>query len=129
MTNAPSNTRVRRSEHETTDEQTESEQSDVACPECSGNLIVDDEHGETVCEDCGLVVEGLGRPRPRVARVRRRRENEKSRVGAPTTNTMHDKGLSTNIDWRNKDAYGNSSVAPAREDAAPAQVERALPDA
>ncbi|MWG35614.1 transcription initiation factor IIB, partial [Halomarina oriensis] len=32
----------------------------------------------------------------------------KSRVGAPTTNMMHDKGLSTNIDWRDKDAYGNS---------------------
>jgi len=41
---------------------------------------------------------------------------------------MHDKGLSTNIDWRDKDAYGNSlERQAASEDAAPAQVERAVP--
>ncbi|MEF8780301.1 MAG: TFIIB-type zinc ribbon-containing protein, partial [Haloferacaceae archaeon] len=26
------------------------------CPECSGRLQTDTEHGETVCADCGLVV-------------------------------------------------------------------------
>ncbi|MFB6256831.1 MAG: TFIIB-type zinc ribbon-containing protein, partial [Haloplanus sp.] len=36
---------------ETEDEQT------TACPECSGSLVTDEEHGETVCADCGLVVE------------------------------------------------------------------------
>jgi len=109
MTNAPSNTRVRRSEPETNEQETESEQEDLACPECAGNLVVDDEHGETVCEDCGLVVEEDSVDRgPEWRAFDAAEKNEKSRVGAPTTNTMHDKGLSTNIDWRNKDAYGNS---------------------
>ena len=27
-------------------------------------------------------------------------------MGAPTTLTLHDKGLSTMIDWKNKDAFG-----------------------
>jgi transcription initiation factor TFIIB len=34
--------------------------------------------------------------------------NKKVRVGAPTTLTLHDKGLSTMIGWKNKDAYGKS---------------------
>ncbi|WP_306056633.1 transcription initiation factor IIB [Natronococcus wangiae] len=116
MTNATSNTRVRRSERETEAETAESEQSDVACPECAGNLVVDDEHGETVCEDCGLVVEEDSVDRgPEWRAFDAAEKNEKSRVGAPTTNTMHDKGLSTNIDWRNKDAYGNSLGSRQRE--------------
>ncbi|PSQ00610.1 transcription initiation factor IIB 2, partial [Halobacteriales archaeon QS_4_70_19] len=27
------------------------------CPECSGDLATDTEHGEVVCQDCGLVVD------------------------------------------------------------------------
>jgi len=34
--------------------------------------------------------------------------NNKVRVGAPTTLTLHDKGLSTMIGWKNKDAFGKS---------------------
>ncbi len=33
---------------------------------------------------------------------------KRSRVGAPMTYTIHDKGLSTMIDWRNRDSYGKS---------------------
>jgi len=36
-------------------DETQGEQ--VVCPECSGNLVSDGEQGETVCEDCGLVVD------------------------------------------------------------------------
>ncbi len=50
-----------------------------------------------------------------MARVRLREKDEKSRVGAPTTNMMHDKGLSTNIGWRDKDAYGNSLSGAQRQ--------------
>lgn len=39
---------------------------------------------------------------------------EKSRVGAPTTKTMHDKGLTTQIDWKDKDAYGRSISSKKR---------------
>src|SRR6056297_1747597 len=107
-------TRVKRTEEEEQVEE-ESEQS-TACPECGGNLITDSEHGETVCEDCGLVVaEDTVDRGPEWRAFDAKEKNSKSRVGAPTTNTMHDKGLSTNIDWRNKDAYGNSLGSRQRQ--------------
>jgi transcription initiation factor TFIIB len=86
------------------------------CPECSGTLVVDDEHGETVCQECGLVVEEDSVDRgPEWRAFDAKEKDEKSRVGAPTTNMMHDKGLSTNIDWRDKDAYGNALGAKQRK--------------
>jgi transcription initiation factor TFIIB len=100
------------------EEETEQEQSEsrTTCPECSGNLISDTEHGETVCAECGLVVDEDQVDRgPEWRAFDSQEKNEKSRVGAPTTNTMHDKGLSTNIDWRNQDAYGNSLGSRQRE--------------
>ncbi|MFC6974230.1 transcription initiation factor IIB family protein [Halomicroarcula sp. GCM10025709] len=100
-----------------TDEQTEeSASTETACPECSGTLVMDDEHGETVCQDCGLVVETDEIDRgPEWRAFDASEKDEKSRVGAPTTNMMHDKGLSTNIDWRDKDAYGNSLSGKQRQ--------------
>ncbi len=87
-----------------------------SCPECGGKLVADSGHGETLCEDCGLVVDEDNVDRgPEWRAFDAKEKNEKSRVGAPTTNTMHDKGLSTNIDWRNKDAYGNSLGSRQRE--------------
>ena len=86
------------------------------CPECSGKLIADDEHGETVCIECGLVVEEDSVDRgPEWRAFDAQEKDQKSRVGAPTTNMMHDKGLSTNIDWRDKDAYGNALGAKQRK--------------
>ncbi|EMA50061.1 TFIIB-type zinc ribbon-containing protein, partial [Halococcus salifodinae] len=35
----------------------EAPEDELVCPECSGRLVSDTEHGETVCTDCGLVVE------------------------------------------------------------------------
>src|SRR5256886_17572165 len=32
---------------------------------------------------------------------------KRARTGAPMTYTIHDKGLSTTIGWKNKDSYGN----------------------
>ncbi|WP_335999911.1 transcription initiation factor IIB [Halorientalis halophila] len=109
------NTRARtRTTEETTE--TEDEETEVDCPECSGHLVMDNEHGETVCEDCGLVVEEDEIDRgPEWRAFDASEKDEKSRVGAPTTNMMHDKGLSTNIDWRDKDAYGNSLGSRQRQ--------------
>ncbi len=79
------------------------------CPECGGHIVADEGHGESICADCGLVVEEDSVDRgPEWRAFDSREKDQKSRVGAPTTNTMHDKGLSTNIDWRNKDAYGRT---------------------
>ncbi|WP_224447564.1 transcription initiation factor IIB [Haloprofundus salilacus] len=88
----------------------------VQCPECGGHVVTDTEHGETLCEECGLVVSEDSVDRgPEWRAFDAREKDQKSRVGAPTTNTMHDKGLSTNIDWRNKDAYGNSLGSRQRQ--------------
>ncbi len=100
----------------TSEQETESEDDQINCPECGGNVVVDEEHGESICRDCGLVVETDEIDRgPEWRAFDAKEKDEKSRVGAPTTNTMHDKGLSTNIDWRNKDAYGNSLGSNQRE--------------
>jgi transcription initiation factor TFIIB len=95
-----------RGESERTDPE-EEETAELTCPECGGRLRNDAEHGETVCVDCGLVVEEDEIDRgPEWRAFDSKEKDEKSRVGAPTTNMMHDKGLSTNIGWQDKDAYG-----------------------
>src|SRR6056297_1573492 len=109
-------TRGSRSRTETNEEESEQTDETLSCPECEGRVVTDEEHGETVCEDCGLVVEADSVDRgPEWRAFDSREKDEKSRVGAPTTNTMHDKGLSTNIDWRDKDAYGRSLGARQRQ--------------
>ncbi len=111
-----SNTRTRTGESVQDDETEKTDTHTHTCPECDGRLLTDDEHGETVCEDCGLVVEEGSVDRgPEWRAFDAREKDEKSRVGAPTTNMMHDKGLSTNIDWRDKDAYGNALGAKQRK--------------
>jgi len=100
-----------------TEEQDQTEiDAEVDCPECGGHLIADDERAETVCTDCGLVVSEDEIDRgPEWRAFDAQEKDEKSRVGAPTTQTMHDKGLSTNIDWRDKDAYGKSLSSRQRQ--------------
>ncbi|QGN07082.1 transcription initiation factor IIB [Halorhabdus sp. CBA1104] len=101
-------------QRERADEETQSEQEH--CPECGGSLTSDAERGETVCSECGLVVEEDEiDPGPEWRAFDAKEKDEKSRVGAPTTNMMHDKGLSTNIGWQDKDAYGNSLSSRQRE--------------
>ena len=102
---------------ETTQNESEEESVDeVTCPECGGSLVSDAEHGETVCEDCGLVVDEDNIDHgPEWRAFDSREKDQKSRVGAPTTNMMHDKGLSTNIGWQDKDAYGNQLSSTQRQ--------------
>ncbi|EMA50330.1 transcription initiation factor IIB [Halococcus thailandensis] len=113
-----STTRV--NERERTDEseveQEEVDEDELVCPECGGRLAADSEHGETVCTNCGLVVEADEIDRgPEWRAFDSAERDQKSRVGAPTTNMMHDKGLSTNIGWQNKDAYGNALSSRQRQ--------------
>jgi transcription initiation factor TFIIB len=97
-------------ETESSDERT------LTCPECGARLESDTERGETVCSECGLVVEEDTIDRgPEWRAFDSKEKDEKSRVGAPTTNMMHDKGLSTNIGWQDKDAYGNSLSSSQRQ--------------
>jgi transcription initiation factor TFIIB len=109
---------ARARENEGEEEETREEDDEtLRCPECgSTDLATDSEHGETVCEECGLVVEEDAVDRgPEWRAFDSSERDSKSRVGAPTTNMMHDKGLSTNIGWQDKDAYGNSLSSNQRQ--------------
>src|SRR2546427_25154 len=78
------------------------------CPECHGDHLVRDySRAEIVCEDCGLVLDDMiidEGPEWRAFDSEQRESRE--RAGPPSTIMAHDKGLSTSIGWRNKDAYG-----------------------
>src|SRR5213594_9699 len=77
------------------------------CPECHGDHLVRDySRAEIVCEDCGLVLDDMiidEGPEWRAFDSEQRESRE--RAGPPSTIMAHDKGLSTSIGWRNKDAY------------------------
>jgi transcription initiation factor TFIIB len=107
-------TQTTASEQQQEAEQTQPEEG--RCPECQGAVLADEEHGETVCADCGLVIEEDEIDRgPEWRAFDSTERDSKSRVGAPTTEMMHDRGLSTNIGWQNKDAYGNSLSSSQRQ--------------
>ena len=80
------------------------------CPECkSSHLVRDYERGELVCEDCGLVLdEQFVDQGPEWRAFDAEQGEKRARTGAPMTYTIHDKGLSTEIGWKNKDSYGKS---------------------
>ncbi|NEU58643.1 transcription initiation factor IIB family protein [Halorussus sp. MSC15.2] len=107
--------RQQESEEERTSEE-EGETETQSCPECnSDSLVTSGDGNEIVCEDCGLVLEEQTIDRgPEWRAFNHSERQSKSRVGAPTTNTMHDKGLTTQIDWKNKDAYGRSLSSEKR---------------
>ncbi|WP_267639159.1 transcription initiation factor IIB [Haloarchaeobius amylolyticus] len=97
-------------------EETETQEHETVCPECGGDLLTDSEHGEVVCNDCGLVVAEDNVDRgPEWRAFDSKEKDEKSRVGAPTTKMMHDEGLSTNIGWQDKDAYGRQLSSSQRQ--------------
>jgi len=83
------------------------------CPSCrSGRLVRDHENSELVCMDCGYVVATRMTDRGPEWRAFTREQHEKrARAGAPMTYTIHDKGLSTIIDWRNRDIHGKKIKA------------------
>ena len=78
------------------------------CPECgSANLIHDYDTGETVCGDCGLVLYGQMMDKgPEWRAFTQEEKASRSRVGMPTSYSVHDKGLSTAISQVDRDAFG-----------------------
>ena len=123
------NSTVRRFQREREEETIEADEDELVCPECGGRLTNDEAHGETVCADCGLVVDEDSIDRgPEWRAFDSAEKDQKSRVGAPTTNMMHDKGLSTNIGWQDKDAYGNQLSNRQRQKMSCCQRHHQLPD-
>ena len=78
------------------------------CPECaSKNLVHDYDSGETICGDCGLVLyEQMLDKGPEWRAFTQQEKASRSRVGMPTSYSIHDKGLSTTISQIDRDAFG-----------------------
>ncbi|MCW4052563.1 MAG: transcription initiation factor IIB [Candidatus Bathyarchaeota archaeon] len=78
------------------------------CPECSSpNLVHDYDSGETVCGDCGLVLREQTMDKgPEWRAFTQEEKASRSRVGVPTSYSVHDKGLSTAIGRVDRDAFG-----------------------
>ncbi len=78
------------------------------CPECGSNRLMRDyECAEIVCMSCGFVVAArLADRGPEWRAFDTEQRAKRTRVGAPLTFTIHDKGLSTMIDWHDRDIYG-----------------------
>ena len=67
------------------------------CPECEGRLRSTDT--ETVCDDCGLVVDETAIDRGPEWRSFADDDTNPERCGAPLTRSRHDRGLSTEIGY------------------------------
>jgi transcription initiation factor TFIIB len=78
------------------------------CPECSSkNLVHDYDAGETICSGCGLVLyEQTLDKGPEWRAFTQEEKTSRSRVGMPTSYSIHDKGLSTTISQVDRDAFG-----------------------
>ncbi len=88
-------------ESELTDEQI------VKCPKCgSDKLIYDPVRGELICAACGYIISERAIDQGPDWRAFTPEEREKrSRVGAPVSPVIPE-AISTDIDWRSKDAAG-----------------------
>lgn len=88
-----------------TDEQHDDRTSltDRTCPECDGRLKAG--RHETICSDCGLVVDSEHIDHG--PEWRSFDEDERRRTGAPVTEARHDRGLRTEM-GRHEDANGNT---------------------
>ena len=86
------------------------------CPECGSNRLMRDyECAEIVCMGCGFVVATkLADQGPEWRAFDDEQRAKRARAGAPLTFTIHDKGLSTMIDWHDRDVYGKR-LAPGQK--------------
>lgn len=86
-----------------------------SCSECGKNIFFDANRGLIVCEECGLVHSEKHIDRgPEWRAFDADQKKKRTRTGAPMTYMIHDKGLSTMIDWKNRDIFGKEIPAKLR---------------
>ncbi|RLG77975.1 MAG: transcription initiation factor IIB, partial [Thermoprotei archaeon] len=86
-------------------EREEEKEKGFQCP--PDKIIYDEFRGEYICTETGEVVEDKVVDQGPEWRAFTPEEREKrSRTGSPLSPTIHDGGLSTMIDWRDRDASG-----------------------
>jgi transcription initiation factor TFIIB len=107
--------RRRWQDEEAAEGETEAEADRIDLDDVDPEDLVRTADGELIHEETGLIVEEEQiDPGPEWRAFNHSERQKKSRVGAPTTQTMHDKGLTTTIDWKDKDAYGRSLSSEKR---------------
>jgi transcription initiation factor TFIIB len=86
------------------------------CMGCGESSFTNDyARGENICTSCGLVASDRIADRgPEWRAFTSEERNAKARTGAPMRLSIADKGLSTTIDWRNKDASGRTLTTNTR---------------
>ncbi|KXA93434.1 transcription initiation factor IIB [candidate division MSBL1 archaeon SCGC-AAA259E17] len=91
------------------------EELEKECPACGESTVVRDyQRGIEICENCGRIVKEEIKDRgPEWRAFNQEQREERSRGGPPSTETIHDKGLSTRIDYKDRDARGNE-LSPER---------------
>jgi transcription initiation factor TFIIB len=92
------------------DEDVQTNSSTNPCPECDGRVTTNSV--ETICEDCGFVINEQQIDHGPEWRTHDR--DQRKRTGAPLTAARHDRGLSTEI-GRWKDANGNELSGRKRQ--------------
>ncbi len=87
----------------------------LRCPVCgSTDIIFDEETGNYVCRRCGAVVmERYIDQGPEWRAFTPEERERRGRTGAPLSPTLHDQGLTTVIDHRDRDALGKR-LSPRR---------------
>jgi len=80
------------------------------CPVCNSvERFFDNQRAEVSCAKCGLVLEdNIIDPGQEWRAFDSVQKLKRARTGAPSTFTISDKGLTTTIDWRNKDSNGRN---------------------
>ncbi|KXA96025.1 transcription initiation factor IIB [candidate division MSBL1 archaeon SCGC-AAA259I09] len=86
------------------------EELDKERPSCEGKTVVRDyQRNIEICDNCGRIVkEDIKDRGPEWRAYDQKEREERTRGGPPTTETIHDKGLSTQIDWKDRDSRGKS---------------------
>ena len=84
------------------------ESENETCKNCGAIIFVVDEfRGEKACSGCGLVIKSrIVDPGPEWRAFDADQINKRVRVGPPLNFMFHDKGLSTIIDFRDRDVFG-----------------------
>jgi transcription initiation factor TFIIB len=96
--------------------QGDEEEISETCPICGcTDNVFDQNRGELICGKCGIVISDKCIDKgPEWRAFDSDQRERRTRVGAPMTMTIHDMGLSTIIDWKNKDFAGHEIPAKLR---------------
>ncbi|MEM4576872.1 MAG: transcription initiation factor IIB [Candidatus Nezhaarchaeales archaeon] len=91
------------------------DEHEFKCPECGGTEFFRDyDRAEMACARCGLVIsERLIDQGPEWRAFDSEQQDKRARAGAPLTLTIHDKGLSTVIDWH-RNGRSTKNMSPAK---------------